>query len=112
MPKPIIRTAAELEAYRDQVLTELVIKIRKALVAECRGTYGDVEGNRQGDGSYWISAENGMSLKYAGFQDTMHDIVSRHDRVIDVKKEFFEGSYDWAADVYIKPVSVVTFRLT
>ena len=73
-------------------------------------TFGDMSYEVKGN-TCAISVESNFSGYKHGFGDDIADIISKSAvaKVVSVRE--FEGHFDGQADVYVKDVSIVTFRV-
>ena len=58
-----------------------------------------------------ISVESNFSGHKYGLGDDIADIISKSAVATVVSVREFEGHFDWQADVYVKDVSIVTFKV-
>jgi hypothetical protein len=63
-------------------------------------------------GRIWsITMETSNSGFKYGFVSDMEDIVSKSKFAIIDEMEDHKGTFDWASDTYIKPVSIIHFKI-
>lgn len=63
------------------------------------------------DGVYYISVESNSSGHKYGLGSDIETFVNQSAHAKVVKIEEHEGHFDWDADIYIKPCSIVNFKL-
>lgn len=93
------RNAKELESIKRKI---------KAYVKENAGkscNMGDLDFFEEG-------AVHGVQLDNDGEvgKDYISDIIRKSPNAVVISTEEHKGSYDWSADVYIRPCSIVRFK--
>ena len=73
-------------------------------------TFGDMSYEVKGN-TCVISVESNFSGYKHGLGDDIADIISKSAVATVVSVREFMGHFDWAAGVYVKDVSIVTFKV-
>lgn len=91
------------KAYIKEVCDKMLPKMKRLAVKQAgRECVGEVTYDMTDGDDVWFQVESACNIA-----DMMGDLFKnvRFTRVKACKE--YEGSYDWRADVYIKPVSIV-----
>lgn len=89
------RNAKELESLKKKVA---------AFVKKAGCNTGEVTWGSNGPMAHWVQVENDGSLG-----DHLRDIISKSQFTKQVQVEEHKGEYMWSANLYIRPVSIVSF---
>ena len=72
--------------------------------------FGDMSYKVKGNTCVMSVESNFSGCKY-GLGDDIADIINKSAIATIVSVREFKGHFDWAADVYVKDVSIVTFKV-
>lgn len=104
----IMRTAAEIAAKSEKDAQDL---LKKCMAFAKKNHIYTGHNEVYFDKGNWImTIANSNGGGKHGFSEEMSDIIAKHPRAKVIKKEEFDGNYDWPSRTYNEDSSAVTFK--
>jgi hypothetical protein len=97
-----------LVAVDEALVVKMVLRDTKKFVAKAGCNVGHIYTGRSSVElrDHWITVEND-----GVFSSEWGTLISRIPGVTIISLEEHKGHYDWSADTYIRPISIINFKV-